>query len=328
MVLSIIVPVYNGAGFIKKNIENLMSIPMRDTEIIYIDDGSTDDTSAIIKTYSEKDDRILLIQKENGGPGQARNVGLEKATGKYVVFVDSDDYIDVAEFQRLVSFADENDVDLLQYEYRLVDAYGKLLEEHHGNRKIHEQFLSGPEYLRTEGIGESLHISYIYRREMLIGNNIRMAEGVIHEDVEYAATVLWYAKNIYVSDACIYNYVMRAGSIMHTKGKIHKIDFGSSVERLKIFAQNEVDQETYKAFFEPFIVKNYYNIAHVALQNGMSIRRVFREEPGLRKDILEWLPHVNNRKYRLQYFCFRYGLYELYSIMYRIYNSIRVSHIQ
>ena len=328
MLLSIIVPVYNGEGFIKKNIDNLTAVGIDEMEIIYVDDGSTDGVARIIEECAAKDVRICLIRKENGGPGAARNTGLDNATGRFVVFVDSDDYLDVEPFQKLVKFAEEQDVDLLQYEYRLVDMDGKLLEEHHGNTRTHEKFLSGAEYLRTEGTGGALQVSNIYSRDMLMANDIRMAEGVIHEDVEYVAKAMWYAKKMYVSDVCVYNYSMRPGSIMHTKGRIHKIDFGSSITRLVRFAQAEADELTYREFFVPYITLNYYNIVHIALQNKMSIRRIFREEPELKREILSWLPKVENKKYKFQYICLKIGFYELYSLCYGIYNRIRVSRIQ
>ncbi len=329
MILSIIVPVFNGRNFIKKSIENLTAISIPDMEIIYVDDGSTDDSADIIESYTGWDDRIKLIRKDNGGPGSARNEGLMMAAGRFVVFVDSDDRLDIAWFTELVRIADEGDLDLLQYEYRLVDENGRSIEEHQGNGAgLKDRIMTGAEYLRCNGTGGSLQVSYIYKRQMLMDNNIRMAEGVIHEDVEYVAKVLWFAQKLYISERCVYNYTMRQGSIMHTKGRVHKIDFGSSVSRLVKFAQSEVDEQTYKEFFVPYIALNYYNIAHVALQNGMSIRKIFRDEPELKREILNWLAMAENKKYKFQYICLKNGFYELYSLFYKIYNRIRVSHIQ
>ena len=91
--ISVIIPVYNVAPWLKECLDSVLNQTFRDMEIIIVDDGSTDSSPEIIKEYAEKDNRIIAIRKENGGLGSARNVALKMAKGEYIAFVDSDDKI-------------------------------------------------------------------------------------------------------------------------------------------------------------------------------------------------------------------------------------------
>ena len=100
--VSIIVPVYNTEKYLSKCLDSLIKQTYKNLEIILIDDSSTDNSIAICKDYQKKDERIKIYQKENGGPASARNYGLEKARGEYILFIDSDDYIDIKAVSLLI----------------------------------------------------------------------------------------------------------------------------------------------------------------------------------------------------------------------------------
>ena len=100
--LSIVVPVYNTEKYLKQCVDSLTSQTLNEIEIILVDDGSTDGSGAICDEYAAKDSRIKVIHKENGGLGFARNSGLEMAQGEFVGFVDSDDWVDLDFFEKLL----------------------------------------------------------------------------------------------------------------------------------------------------------------------------------------------------------------------------------
>ena len=93
IILSVIIPVYNVEKYLRKCVDSVLAQDIADMEVILIDDGSPDNSGAICDEYAEKDTRVKVIHKENGGAATARNVGLDIARGKYITFVDSDDYL-------------------------------------------------------------------------------------------------------------------------------------------------------------------------------------------------------------------------------------------
>lgn len=110
--VSIIVPVYNVEKFLEKCLDSLVNQTLHDIEIICINDGSTDKSLEILKSFANKDKRITVIDKQNEGPSVARNVGLEKAQGEYIGFVDSDDWVDLDFYEKLYNSAINNGADI------------------------------------------------------------------------------------------------------------------------------------------------------------------------------------------------------------------------
>ena len=107
--MSIIVPVYNAEKHLRECIESIINQTLKEIEIILINDGSTDDSKKIILEYVEKDSRIIFIDSANEGVSAARNKGIEKSSGRYIGFVDADDYIAPEMYQRLFEIAEENE---------------------------------------------------------------------------------------------------------------------------------------------------------------------------------------------------------------------------
>ena len=115
--VSVIVPVYNVEPYLRECMESIVRQTLKDIEIICINDGSTDGSPAILKEYAEKDERIVLVDKENGGYGLAMNIGLDKATGEYAGIVEPDDYVALTMFEDLYNAAKENDLDLVKADF-------------------------------------------------------------------------------------------------------------------------------------------------------------------------------------------------------------------
>lgn len=125
MKFSVIMPVYNAEKYLHKSISSVIHQVWKNWELIAVDDGSTDNSLEILNQYSQDDNRVKVVHQENRGPGSARNNGLSLATGDYVVFLDSDDYIDEEYFSLLAPLAERNDVVFIDC-YQ-VDDNGKLL---------------------------------------------------------------------------------------------------------------------------------------------------------------------------------------------------------
>ena len=118
--VSIIVPIYNVEEYLVKCLDSLVNQTLKEIEIICINDGSTDNSLEILKAYAQKDDRITVINKKNSGVSDARNTGLEMANGEYVMFVDSDDYLEIQTCQSIYEKIKKDNSNLLIFNYFLV----------------------------------------------------------------------------------------------------------------------------------------------------------------------------------------------------------------
>lgn len=249
--ISIIVPVYNVEKYLDKCIKSIISQTYHNLEIILVDDGSSDRCAEICDGYAEKDSRIAVIHKENGGLSSARNAGLKIAKGNYINFVDSDDYIDKKMIDGMLQAAVKNTADIVICDYTTVDEYGKLccenLEQFNTGEVIeigkHESQMI---YLTNCSRRKSFVVVWnkLYKRELF--KNIRFPVGRLHEDEAVTYRLLYEAKKIMYIKKSYYFYVERKGSIMASAFNKKRFDlFDAYIERLKFYKENN-EKELYK----------------------------------------------------------------------------------
>lgn len=189
--ISVIVPAYNSEMFIGKCIDSVLEQTYSNWELIAVDDGSRDNTFGILKKYAEVDSRIRVIHQENQGPGIARNTGIAEAKGNYVVFIDSDDYIEKDYFQLLA----KHNEDVVFINVRNVDKDGHVLKEEYmsKNKKLSKDVILRRQMtgrIDWGGVRKALKINIL--RE----NNIKYTKHKIGEEALYSFQVLWYAKSV------------------------------------------------------------------------------------------------------------------------------------
>jgi len=209
MKISIIVPAYNTEKYIKRCVDSILNQIFEDFELIIIDDGSTDNTSKIINSYTT--DNIRCIEKKNGGVGSARNLGLQNARGEYVTFVDSDDYIDKDYCSTLFNIIGDADI--------AVAGRAKYIDDQLASVKAVQKvtFMQPVEALNCLMSGKLCTRpawGKLYKRSLL--ENIRFTEHHIFEEVRFSAETFANARKIVFADKTLYNYCVRAGSIMTT----------------------------------------------------------------------------------------------------------------
>ena len=211
---SIIVPVYNVETYLEKCLNSILDQDFDNYEVIIINDGSTDNSRNILKRY-EDNKKITIIDEENKGLSAARNNGVEKSTGDYLIFVDSDDYI-ASKLLNHLSHLSLNNYELIKIQYEEVYENGnvtkkdaiKLDKEYNGQ----EYFL---EEIETHNPFEMAWL-YIYNRKFWIKNDFSFREGTYHEDFGLIPLIILKAKNIYVSSFVGYYYNQIGSSIMRS----------------------------------------------------------------------------------------------------------------
>ncbi len=228
--LSVIIPMYNRAHIVSGAIESVLAQRLSDVEIIVVDDGSTDVSVDVVKSYVRKHPNISLFENEHKGPGVARNVGIQHATGEYVTFLDSDDWIPKHAYRLMYETAKEKDADVI---------IGQMLRKVNGgkwtavanNKKLVSLFQDNNcagEYI-IPLINPSA-CNKIFRRELLVANNILFPDSVMSEDLAFCISVLDHATSIYNIDEAVYMYESNSNKRSSTISTISSKVVGDGIQ--------------------------------------------------------------------------------------------------
>lgn len=233
--ISIIVPAYNCEETIKKCIDSILKQSLKEIEVIIVNDGSTDNTESVINEFATLDNRIVIIKIKNSGPGKARNIGLDKARGEYIGFVDSDDYIDVEMYEKLYICGEENECDVVGCGYYIENnienqvvqcssvlcdcKLNKCLE----GKAIREQILGSFTKRKVGGFANLWN--KIYRKSFLDDNNLRIDESrEFGEDWIFNINVFEKAENAFFLEEVYYHYVVSTQNSLMKKKRDGQID--------------------------------------------------------------------------------------------------------
>lgn len=253
--VSVIVPVYNVEKYINRCIDSILNQTIQDLEIILVDDGSTDKSGKICDEYQEKDERIRVIHKKNGGLSDARNAGEKIATSEYIIFLDSDDYIHREMLETLYTPMKEKNVDL-----SVCGAWNVYDEEEIPQYPRIEQFLcTGSEAFKF--ILEGYKIPGAIWNKMIkkeIADKISFPVGRIYEDAFYTLKLIPLVKQVYVTTKPMYYYVHRQGSITTSKFKEADMDIVHAYRDTMQFVKEQhpelMPQAEFRLFWAHFVV--------------------------------------------------------------------------
>ena len=201
--VSVIVPVYNVEQYLSDCLESICRQTLKGIEIIVVNDGSTDNSLSIIKSFQQKYSNIKLINKKNGGLSSARNAGIDMAVGEYLFFVDSDDYIDSQTVESLVRQAMRDDSDVVIYDTKFIYA-NKIVIPH---RTVPSNKEDVVKYLLTYKLAPSV-CGKLYKTSLIKDHGIRFIEGLnVGEDYCTSPRILYYANKVSHCKGCYYNYI-------------------------------------------------------------------------------------------------------------------------
>lgn len=217
--VSVIIPVYNVEDYLKECIDSVINNSLKDIEIICVNDGSTDSSGEILAEYEKSDSRVSVINKTNGGLSSARNAGITQAKGEYILFLDSDDYIEPRAIEYLYAEAKKDDLDQLFFCAKTFHEFGVETDyDSSYNRKAeYNGVMTGREMFIIMSQNAEYKPSVclqLIRKDLLTKNNISFIEGLIYEDNPFTILCLFYAKRVRYADIDLYNRRLRADSIM------------------------------------------------------------------------------------------------------------------
>ncbi len=260
--LSIVVPVYNVAQYLSKCLDSLLNqdIDKEDYEIIVVNDGSTDNSGTIALDYANRYPNITLINQENQGLSGARNTGIIAAQGKYIQFVDSDDFLEPNVEKALVDKMEHEHLDILRFNYQNVNERYEVFEPNKSGKPFMDytdSICNGSTFL-SERLGYACYVVQFILRTDLVKSQALFKQGVYFEDTEWTPRMLLAAQRVTSTDTIVYNYLVREGSI--TKG----IDIGKKrkavedkitlIESLKQQMERTSDKRWYEGMISSTVI--------------------------------------------------------------------------
>ena len=216
--LSFIIPLYNSAEWLEKCLYSVLNqdIPESEIEIICVNDGSPDNSAEIAREIGKKHPCIIVLDQENQGPSGARNNGMRHATGKYLCFVDPDDYVEPNVYGKLVQQMEDENLDMLRFNYQSVDENYQLVDKPAFEKTFDysPKLMSGAEFIATR-LDIACNIwRYIYRREIIVKNGIWCFTGDYYDDTPWLPLVLLKAERMNICDTIVYDYLERSDSLV------------------------------------------------------------------------------------------------------------------
>lgn len=289
--LSIVIPCYNVEKYIKECIESVLEQNIYSYEILLINDGSTDKTLNILELYSSNP-KIKIINQQNGGLSKARNTGLLNAKGEYVLFLDSDDFVEKNSLNKVLKLVKEKSLNILAFNFFIYYKSSNFYCEK--RKRIKKNIFSGEEFLKFNLSNKNYPMSWlnIYNKEFLIKNNLFFKEGILHEDVEFYIRLLKKVERMIYVDIPVIYYRQRNGSITKKKNKRRE----SYLEILKTYNKeikdikdNELKQLIYN--YMGYFCKNI--ILECIMDKNIKFLKKNSEE------ILRILNNTNKLKYKI-----------------------------
>lgn len=239
-IISIIIPVYNVEKYLSKCINSILGQNFYDFELILVDDGSSDTSGNICDIYEKSDSRVLVIHQANKGVSSARNSGLKHAKGKYIWFVDADDYINDVLYT-INTILKNGLLDILIIDFNYVDSHENILT---GVENIYQKItydIHSGEYFIKEILNYSFYVSiFIFKRSLFIESKLEFdIQLKICEDLELIPFVILKASKVRYIDLSCYNYLQRENSALHS----YNIDYIDSLCKIAIKYKKYIDND-------------------------------------------------------------------------------------
>jgi len=286
--ISIIIPVYNIEQYLHRCLDSIINQTLKEIEIIIVNDGSTDKSLAIIHSYQKEDPRIILINQKNLGLSAARNSGIKISTGKYLSFVDSDDFIDLNMLYALYDKAEIENSDIVQFEYqRFNEEKGVFFKSHPKCDSTFENLLSG-HILRAAW-------NKIYKKSLFIENNITYPNNLFHEDIPTTTQLFYKAKKIVHVSEPYYYWYYRNDSISAQISTKHILDVFSGQ---KIIAQFLIKNDVFERYQSSFL-KGFFLVCNSLAERVNHFKISTVEKQSLLQEIcisIKRFEYCNNAK--------------------------------
>lgn len=289
--VSIIIPIYNTEKYLEECLNSVVNQTYKNLEIILINDGSKDNSLKICRQYETIDNRIIVIDKENSGVSNTRNVGIQASTGEFITFVDSDDWLELDAIETMVNCINKHNVDVVRTNFAINNEVGKIPKKLEG--KIDKEKINELLYYFLNAEIPAYMCLFLIKREIIIENNLKLNENlVMMEDTLFFVNLVQYVNSIYVLNKKTYNYRIyqdsSSNSIKRVEKNIKSV-LKVNEEINKIISENlvEITNRTEFRIISDFIIKMYeYNY-----ESKLEVLNYLKEDSNFNRI-------VNNLKYK------------------------------
>lgn len=300
--VSVIVPVYNVEKYLRQCLDSLISQTLKDIEIIIVNDGTKDNSQGIIDEYVKRYSNVKAYIKENGGLGSARNYGIKKASGEYLAFIDSDDYVKEDMIEQLYNAAKKEDADYLICDYIVTyDDHKEVDKINKGIRTLNNNY-------KKDGILSPLYAwNKFVKKDLIVNNDLNFSEGLWYEDLPVTTILFALANKTFYLNKPLYYYRQRSGSIMNSKYNEKMFDIFVAMNKVyEGFVSrellNEYHDEIEYLFAEHLMVYGAYRFLrtdHYKELLNKSLKLINEKFPNWKKN--KYLKEIFNFKNRLFY---------------------------
>ena len=269
MLLTIIIPVYNVERYVGRCLESVFTSGAAgnaDVEVIVVNDGTPDGSMAVVEPYAAKHDNLIIINQENAGLSEARNAGLRIARGKYIWFIDSDDYVSDTAVKEMLKIADEHDEEDIVFDTWTVYEDGskqtrtqplfvyEWCQRYYG--QVHDGFFYHPKVVG------GLVQRHLFMRTFLFENDLFFIPGLLHEDIEYMTHVFAYARTVLTLQKKYYYYIVRSGGSITTTFNVKRFNDMLYMIRLCIERGDKATDKHVRAVYHDAACKRSYKMLY------------------------------------------------------------------
>lgn len=329
--ISVIIPVYNIQQHLRECLDSVLGQSYPHLQVICVDDGSTDESPAILAEYAQKDPRVQVIRQPNAGPGAARNTGLEAATGEYVIFLDSDDWFEPDFLEQMVDTAQREGADVAIC--RAVEFDTNSGRELPSEWMMKKQYLPGKLAFAPQEMADHLfQFTYgmpwdkFYRRELLTSSGIRYPALKNSEDLAFVYPTLLAAKRIAVVDeVLIHHRINRMASVSNSRCGQPEAPY-EAFQIVKEYLEQHQLMDTYRRSFLNWAME--FLVWHISNMSQRDIQRQYLHM--LRR---QWLPQLHFEEHPASYYesksCYakyllaRYAPYPVFAAVVKVYKKAK-----
>ena len=259
--VSIIIPIYNTGKYLEECLDSVVNQTYKNLEIILINDGSKDNSLEICKKYETIDNRIIVIDKENSGVSNTRNVGIQASTGEFITFVDSDDWLELDAIETMVNCINKHNVDAVRTNFAINNEVGKIPKKLEG--KIDKEKINELLYYFLNAEIPAYMCLFLIKREIIIENNLKLNENlVMMEDTLFFVDLVQYVNSIYVLNKKTYNYRIYQDSSSNSIKRVEKniksvLKVNEEINKIISKDLVEITNRTEFRIISDFIIKMY-----------------------------------------------------------------------
>lgn len=274
--VSIIVPVYGVEKYIAKCLDSLVNQTLEDIEVIVVNDGTKDNSQKIIDKYVKKyPNKIKSFIKENGGQGSARNYGLKKATGEYIGYVDSDDYVELDMYEKLYNKAREHNLDIV-----ICGNYN--VSEDYQTKKIDLEFIKYDDNKINALLGKKAVWNKIYKKNII--EDLEFRSKVWYEDFDFSIKAICNAKKIDYINEPLYDYLIREGSTMNNSNIERNLEIIEAFDEI-------IKDKKYKKYYE---IIEFLAIDHIYISAIVRVINAKADKQKKLEVINKLIEYINN----------------------------------